>query len=59
VFEALPASPEVRLALEQGRPASEIEAAAAASGMIGIRERTLALVRAGVTTFDEFARLRL
>jgi type IV pilus assembly protein PilB len=59
VFEALPATPEVRLALEQGRPASEIEAAAAESGMIGIRERTLALVRSGVTTFDEFARLRL
>jgi type II secretory ATPase GspE/PulE/Tfp pilus assembly ATPase PilB-like protein len=29
------------------------------SGMITIRERALALVRAGVTTFDEFARLRL
>ena len=34
VFEALPASPEVRLALEQGRSAAEIEAAAVESGMI-------------------------
>lgn len=59
VFEVLPASPEVRLALEGGRTAKEIEAAAAAGGMITIRERTLALVRSGVTTFDEFARLRL
>jgi len=59
VFEALPASPEVRQAVEQGRPASEIEAAAVGSGMITLRERTLALVRSGVTTFDEFARLRL
>jgi type IV pilus assembly protein PilB len=59
VFEVMPASPEVRLALEQGRPASEVEAAAVESGMITIRERALALVRSGVTTFDEFTRLRL
>jgi type IV pilus assembly protein PilB len=59
VFEALPASPEVRAALEGGRPAKEIEAAAVESGMITIRERALALVRTGVTTFDEFARLRV
>jgi type IV pilus assembly protein PilB len=59
VFEVLPASPEVRLALEQGRPASEVEAAAVESGMITIRERALALVRSGATTFDEFTRLRL
>jgi type IV pilus assembly protein PilB len=59
VFEALPASPEVRAALEGGRPAKEIEAAAVESGMITVRERALALVREGVTTFDEFARLRL
>jgi type IV pilus assembly protein PilB len=59
VFEALPASPEVRSALESGRSAKEIEEAAIESGMITIRERVLALVRSGVTTFDEFARLRL
>ena len=39
--------------------AKEVEAAALESGMITIRERALALVRTGVTTFDEFARLRL
>jgi type IV pilus assembly protein PilB len=59
VFEALPASPEVRAALERGLPAKEIEAAAVESGMITLRERAIALVREGVTTFDEFARLRL
>jgi type II secretory ATPase GspE/PulE/Tfp pilus assembly ATPase PilB-like protein len=59
VFEVVPASAEVRSALERGRPAEEIEDAALESGMITIRERTLALVRTGVTTFDEFTRLRL
>jgi type IV pilus assembly protein PilB len=59
VFELIPASSEVRSALESGRSAEEIEQAATASGMITIRERCLALVREGVTSFDEFARLRL
>lgn len=59
VFEALPASPGVRAAIEAGRSALEIEQAATDSGMIPIRERTLNLVKEGVTTFDEFARLRL
>jgi type II secretory ATPase GspE/PulE/Tfp pilus assembly ATPase PilB-like protein len=59
VFEVIPASAEVRTALERGLPAKEIETAAADSGMITLRERALALVREGVTTFDEFARLRL
>jgi type IV pilus assembly protein PilB len=59
VFEVLPASPEVRTALEHGRSSRDIEKAAVESGMTTIRERCLALVRAGITTFDEFARLRL
>jgi len=59
IFEAIPASPEVRAALERGQSADELEAAAVESGMITIRERALGLVRAGVTSFDEFARLRL
>jgi type II secretory ATPase GspE/PulE/Tfp pilus assembly ATPase PilB-like protein len=58
VFELLPASPDVRQALEQGLPAKDVEQAAVASGMTTLRERCLALVRQGVTTFDEFARLR-
>ncbi len=58
MFETLPASPEVRAALERGS-ASEIEQAAIDCGMITVRERCLALVRSGITTFDEFARLRL
>jgi len=59
LFELLPATPEVRTALERGGPAPDIEEAALASGMVSIRERCLVLVRDGVTTFDEFARLRL
>jgi type II secretory ATPase GspE/PulE/Tfp pilus assembly ATPase PilB-like protein len=59
IFEAVPASPQVRQALERGRSADEIAAAAVESGMITIRERALGLVKAGVTSFDEFARLRL
>jgi type IV pilus assembly protein PilB len=59
LFELLPSSPEVRSALEQGLPAPEIEKAALASGMVSIRERCLDLVKKGVTSFDEFARLRL
>ncbi len=59
VFETIPASPEVREAVEGGRPAGDVEAAAAETGMVSIRERCLALVREGVTTFEEFARLRL
>jgi type IV pilus assembly protein PilB len=59
VFEAIPASAEVRAVLERGGGAKEVEEAALDTGMISIRERALALVRTGVTTFDEFARLRL
>jgi type IV pilus assembly protein PilB len=59
VFEAIPASSEVRAVLERGGSAKEVEAAALDTGMISIRERALALVRTGVTTFDEFVRLRL
>jgi type IV pilus assembly protein PilB len=59
IFETMPASPEVRSALEKGLSAEQIHAAAEESGMITIRERALGLVRAGVTSFDEFARLRL
>jgi len=59
LFELLPSSPQVRAALEQGLAAPEIEKAALDSGMISIRERCLELVKEGVTSFDEFARLRL
>lgn len=59
LFETMPGSAEVRQAVEEGGPAEAIEKAALESGMIGIRERCLALVRSGATSFDEFARLRL
>ncbi len=59
VFEVLPGTPEVRHAIEEGLPASEIEAVGVIGGMKTMRERCLDLIRGGVTTFDEFARLRL
>jgi len=59
IFEAIPASADVRAALERGKPADEVAAAALETGMISIRERALSLVKSGVTSFDEFARLRL
>jgi type II secretory ATPase GspE/PulE/Tfp pilus assembly ATPase PilB-like protein len=59
IFEAIPAAPEVRAAIEKGSSADAVEAAAIEAGMITIRERALGLVRSGVTSFDEFARLRL
>jgi len=59
IFETIPATPEVRSVIELGRPAKDIEQAALDSGMVSIRERCLNLVKEGVTTFDEFSRLRL
>jgi type II secretory ATPase GspE/PulE/Tfp pilus assembly ATPase PilB-like protein len=59
VFEVLPGAPEVRAAVQSGLSAHEIEAVALGAGMQTIREQCLHLVREGVTTFDEFARLRL
>ena len=59
VFEVLVGTPEVRAAVQNGVSTPELETVAAASGMTTIRERCLQLVRDGVTTFDEFARLRL
>jgi type IV pilus assembly protein PilB len=59
VFEVLPGIAEVRAAVQNGQSAQEIETIARGAGMRSIRERCLALVREGTTTFDEFARLRL
>jgi type IV pilus assembly protein PilB len=59
VFEVMSSTGDVRAAVADGRPPAEIEAAAILTGMVRMRERCLALVAEGVTTFDEFARLRL
>ncbi len=59
VFEVLPGIAEVRAAVQGGQSAADIETIARGAGMRTIRERCLALVREGTTTFDEFARLRL
>lgn len=58
IFEVLAAAPEVRSAVLNGLPATDVESMAAGAGMVPMRERALALVREGVTTFDEFAKLR-
>jgi type IV pilus assembly protein PilB len=59
LFEVLPGSPEVRSALNEGRLGPELQAVAVSVGMRSLRDRCLDLVREGVTTFEEFARLRL
>jgi type II secretory ATPase GspE/PulE/Tfp pilus assembly ATPase PilB-like protein len=59
VFEVMPGSAEVRAALHSGLLGRELEAVAVAAGMRTLRDRCLDLVRDGITTFDEFARLRL
>jgi type IV pilus assembly protein PilB len=59
VFEVLSGVAEVRAAIQSGLPAADIESMAVGGGMRTIHDRTLQLVREGVTTFDEFARLRL
>jgi type II secretory ATPase GspE/PulE/Tfp pilus assembly ATPase PilB-like protein len=59
VFETLPATSDVRAAVEAGCPAEEIHRAGLDGGMIDLRSRCLALVRSGLTTFEEFARLSL
>jgi type II secretory ATPase GspE/PulE/Tfp pilus assembly ATPase PilB-like protein len=55
----LPAAPEIKAAVQAGGSGSDLEAAAVATGMRTIREQCLDLLREGVTTFDEFTRLRL
>jgi type IV pilus assembly protein PilB len=59
VFEVIPGAPELRAAVQAGLAPEEIEAVAVGTGTKTIRERCIELVRAGVTTFAEFARLRL
>jgi type IV pilus assembly protein PilB len=59
VFEVLSGAPEVRAAIQNGMQAQDIESIAIGAGMTTIRARCLQLVAQGVTTFDEFAKLRL
>ena len=59
IFEVLAGTDEVRSAVAADLGPDEIETLAAGSGMRTLRERCLDLVTEGVTTFDEFTRLRL
>jgi type IV pilus assembly protein PilB len=59
IFEVMNGAPEVRAAIQNGLPAAEIESLAMGAGMKSLRHRCLALVSQGITTFDEFAKLRL
>jgi type II secretory ATPase GspE/PulE/Tfp pilus assembly ATPase PilB-like protein len=52
-------APEVRGGILNGMTGEELETLAIGGGMRTIRQRCLDLVREGITTFDEFARLRL
>jgi len=59
IFEVLSGTPEVRAVVGSDLGADEVEAMATGGGMRTLRERCLALVTEGVTTFDEFTRLKL
>ena len=59
IFEVLSATDEVRSAVAADLGPDEIETLAAGGGMRTLRERCLGLVAEGITTFDEFTRLRL
>jgi type IV pilus assembly protein PilB len=59
VFELLTGTSEVAGAIEGGFSASETLTLARSTGLVPMRERALDLVASGVTTFEEFARLRL
>ncbi len=59
IFEVMNGAPEVKAAILNGMPAAEVESVAVGAGMKTLRSRCLELVRLGVTTFDEFTRLRL
>jgi type IV pilus assembly protein PilB len=59
LFEVVPGSPEVRAALQRNASAGELQSVSAGTGVRTLRDRCLDLVREGVTTFDEFARLRI
>jgi type II secretory ATPase GspE/PulE/Tfp pilus assembly ATPase PilB-like protein len=59
IFELMTGAAEVRSAILNNLPAGDIESMAIGAGMTPMRQRALALMREGVTTFDEFAKLRL
>ena len=59
IFEVLGGTDEVRGAVAADLGPGEIEGMAAGGGMRTLRQRCLDLVTEGVTTFDEFKRLRL
>lgn len=59
IFEIMNGAPEVRSAILNGLPSDDLESVAIGAGMTPLRHRCLQLVREGVTTFDEFAKLRL
>ncbi len=59
IFEVLTGAPEVRSGVAAALLPHELLPVATATGMRPLRERCLTLVREGVTTFDEFARLKL
>jgi type IV pilus assembly protein PilB len=59
IFEVLTGAPEVRAAIQNNMSAQDIESISIGAGMTTMRGRCLQLVAEGLTTFDEFAKLRL
>jgi len=59
VFEVMPVSPDIRTGIRNGLGSDELNALAVGAEMRPMRDRCIQLIREGVTTFDEFVRLRL
>jgi type IV pilus assembly protein PilB len=59
VFELMTGTAEVAAAVASGLAATEVETLARGTSFRSLRERTLDLVIDGVTSFEEFTRLRL
>lgn len=56
VYEMMPMTEEVRTAINERKPASEIRRAALATGMTSLRDDALRKVLSGVTTLEEVLR---
>lgn len=59
IFEVLTGTMEVRAGVASGVGPKDLESLGRAAGMTTLRDRCLRLVADGVTTFEEFTRLRL
>ena len=57
VYEMLPSSPAVHIAIAKMRPSSEIKEIALSEGMTTLHDQAVRLVREGVTSMDELRKI--